>query len=499
MPQISEKQLEQLLAEYAASLGITDAQRENARAKYEAIGQWLNSGQFFRDYGPIIYPQGSFALGTVVRPGVGEEFDLDIIVQLTRGDILKSSKEIKEAVNQRLSEANKDNPCLNADKKSWPMCYTLSFPKKFSMDVVPARYEYADRINHLKLKHPDKARFLDTAIKVVNRAEQWLESNPKGYIKWFDEISKQSKHKGVVRLMNEMAPLPANHVRTPLQNMVQILKKHASEMFASDKLRQNKPASIAITTLAALSYKTEYSLYDSLLHFKENALAILGPNLELENPANPGEWFSQTWEGNEVKKKYLLKWLDSVDVFIKKMLTMSADTNLQILNEAFLKEKIQEVEDALHAQPANSAYKQCLQRLDLPVGASHADKPTAKKQLRYQVSIIPKIKVDELWQHFDKFTVFPLPKHKDLRFEAITNCPPPYKIRWQIVNTGEEAMRAGCLRGSILDCEVDKTENRITIRKECTMYTGIHWVQCYVYDTNGIIVAESPKCFVPIK
>lgn len=125
--------------------------------------------------------------------------------------------------------------------------------------------------------------------------------------------------------------------------------------------------------------------------------------------------------------------------------------------------------------------------------------PTEPRNIKYHVNITPKIKIDSLWRDFDNFTIFPLPKNKDLQFEAHTNCPPPYTVRWQIVNTGEEAKAAGCLRGSILDCAVDKNSNRITIRRECTKYTGIHWVQCYVFDNNGTIVAESPKCYVPIR
>lgn len=500
MSKISEKQLETLLEDYANNLGITDAQRDNAIAKYETIGSWLSSGEFFREYAPIIYPQGSFALGTVVRPAAGEEFDLDIIVQLTQGDILKSSKEIKAAVNARLSEDNRDNPCLHADKKSCSMCYTLSFPKQFSMDVVPARYEDTDTIKHRKLKHPEKARFLDTAIKVVNRAEQWLDSNPKGYIKWFDEISKESRHKGAVLIMNEMAPLPANKVRTPLQNMVQILKKHASEMFASDALRQYKPESIAITTLAALSYKREYSLYDALCNFKSNALNIMGNELKLENPANPGEWFSQMWENDEVKKKYLKKWLDAVDSFIRNMVNMDVETDIQFLNKAFTKERLTDLEsDIPLVLREHSEYQKCLRSISLPCNVSHAAAPKEAKNIKYHVDIIPKIKIDSIWRDFNKFSIFPLPKNKSLLFEAVTNCPSPYKVRWQIVNTGDEARAAGCLRGEILDCANDANSNRITIRRESTLYAGVHWIQCYVLDNSGMIVAESSKCYVPIR
>ncbi len=488
MAQITERRLETILKDYADSLGITEAQRENAERKYTAIGQWLDSGDFFKDYAPIIYPQGSFALGTVVRPGSGEEFDLDIIVQLTKGDILKSPKEIRQAVKDRIDENCGDNPCLGAEKTTWSMCYTLSFPKKFSMDVVPATYESEDTINRLKLRYPDKEKFLDGIIKVVNGNDDWLASNPKGYIKWFDEISKESRHLGVVKIQNELAKFPAHKVRTPLQAIVQILKKHAMVMFSDDEQKDNKPSSIAITTLAALSYKKEPTVYQALKNFKTNALRILGDGLLLQNPTNPGEYFSDAWEHDEVKKQSLRLWLDNVDDFIRQLLELDEAATIEKIDELLSQRKI----------IPNSAYRNYLKQIFLPVSAPHAELPSAPKKLRYNVWIKPKLKNDMLWKDFDKFPIFPLPKHKDLQFEAYTNCPPPYTIRWQVVNTGEEARRAGQLRGSILDCAVDKIENRIVIRRENTLYSGMHWVKCYVYDQYGVIVAESKNCYVPI-
>lgn len=493
MARITEEQLEKTLAEYADGLGITKEQRKNAEEKYIAIGEWLNSGDFFKDYAPIIYPQGSFALGTVVRPGEGEEFDLDIVVKLTRGDILHSSKEIKDAVNERMTENNANNPCLDATKKkNWIECYTLMFPKKFSMDIVPARSEDKAVIHQKKVLYPHAERFLDGAIQIADSKDQWQPSNPDGYVQWFMELSRSSVRKPVMMLNEQVRELPDNEAKTPLQQMVQILKKHASEMFSDDELHQYKPPSIAITTLAALSYKKEYSLYDALKNFKTNALKIMGDKLELENPANPREWFSSNWENDEKKKQYFIEWLCAVDLFIQNLLNLEDNTDKIRLNNMFKEAKI--------IKPGQiSEYQKYLSNTPLPVRAPHAEEPFANKNIKYQVSITPKIKVDELWRRFDNFNIFPLPKNKELRFEAQTDCPPPYKIRWQVVNTGDEAKDDNCLRGNILDCAVDKESNKITIRRECTRYTGIHWVQCYVYDNNGTIVAESSKCYVPIR
>lgn len=493
MAQINEQNLEKLLAEYASSLGITDEQRRLAERKYKEIGEWLQSGQFFKEYKPDVYPQGSFALGTVVRPVKGDCFDLDIVVELTRGEILHSSKEIKQAVNERLKEDKEGNPCLNADKQVWPMCYTLSFPKQFDMDIVPARYGDSDRITYLKNVYPDKSRFFDTAIKVVDRNDQWIESNPRGFIRWFDEISKRSKHKDVIHVMDELHALPAYQVNSPLQNMVQILKKHATEMFDSEEIRDYKPASIAITTLAALSFKKEYSLYGALKNFKDNALKILGDKLELENPANPGEYFSQNWENDPQKKKWLLKWLENVDSFIKHLIELDESTSTVGLDESFERAKTSQYESYLESQNLPSSYAH----------ANEAEETHLSKLLTYRTKIIPEVERKKFgiyhadkaknvaeWESFYK-TKIPLQHEAWLKFSLKTDCPVPYTVCWQVVNAPycEEP------RGEVIQEEVTNNSKPL-VRYELTKWFGNHYIKCFILKNNKIVGED--MVWVPI-
>jgi hypothetical protein len=85
-----------------------------------------------------------------------------------------------------------------------------------------------------------------------------------------------------------------------------------------------------------------------------------------------------------------------------------------------------------------------------------------------------------------------LPKHVDLLFEAMTNVPKPYKVYWQVVNTGMEALRAGQLRGDFYDSNKSGRQ-----RNESTKYTGMHWVECFVVK-DGVCVARSGEFVVNI-
>ncbi len=89
----------------------------------------------------------------------------------------------------------------------------------------------------------------------------------------------------------------------------------------------------------------------------------------------------------------------------------------------------------------------------------------------------------------------PLDKRCSLTFEASTDVTPPYKVYWQVVNTGEEARLANGLRGDFYDGLFEKGGRT---RKESTLYHGMHWVECFIVK-NGICVARSGEFVVNIK
>ena len=86
----------------------------------------------------------------------------------------------------------------------------------------------------------------------------------------------------------------------------------------------------------------------------------------------------------------------------------------------------------------------------------------------------------------------PLEKNCSLHFRAITGIKPPYKVKWQIVNTGYEAQNAGCLRGYFEDSDEGSNGKR-----ESTSYSGSHSVQCFIIK-RGICVAKSKEFIINI-
>lgn len=85
-----------------------------------------------------------------------------------------------------------------------------------------------------------------------------------------------------------------------------------------------------------------------------------------------------------------------------------------------------------------------------------------------------------------------LEKDCSLHFRVATGVKPPYKVMWQIVNTGIEAENANCLRGTF-----EESDDGPSGKRETTSYSGTHSVQCFIIK-RGICVAKSKEFIVNI-
>lgn len=64
-------------------LQLTPTKYKLAEKRYLAVAEWLNAdGSLLAAFRPLIYPQGSFLIGTTVQPFRRQEFDLNFVCQL---------------------------------------------------------------------------------------------------------------------------------------------------------------------------------------------------------------------------------------------------------------------------------------------------------------------------------------------------------------------------------------------------------------------------------
>lgn len=77
-------QRNELIKSIIESLELPDSAYEKAKSRYENVGEWLGRDESLcRGNAPHIFPQGSFRLGTVIRPlDESETYDLDLACNL---------------------------------------------------------------------------------------------------------------------------------------------------------------------------------------------------------------------------------------------------------------------------------------------------------------------------------------------------------------------------------------------------------------------------------
>ncbi len=294
-----KQQFSQILENISESLDIPESKYKEAISRYEAIGKWLDANDSkLHVYKPTIYAQGSFRLGTMVKPvNDSDEYDIDLVCHLEIDKDNITQAELKEMVGSRLKKNETYKKMLEEGRR----CWTLDYANEFHMDILPAI--------------PDYEKLNDCILITDKKLRLWQKSNPKGYARWFVERMQAVFEKRKTALAESMRAnvedVPDWKVRTPLQRSVQLLKRHRDVHFNN---KDHKPISIIITTLAAHAYQNEADLFDALFSIingmtnLENIKDQYG-RYYIPNPTNPDENFADKWNEDENLPKAFLSWL----------------------------------------------------------------------------------------------------------------------------------------------------------------------------------------------
>lgn len=321
-----------VLNRIAEELDIPPSKYEEAVRRYEALGRWLDrDNSTIRDMNPEISPQGSFLLGTVIKPlNDGEEYDVDLVCRLEARRSEITQKELKKKVGVEIDGYAAANSM--SEPYDGRRCWTLNYAEgaMFHMDILPAIPD-AERYRRLLTERgytevAGSEQLTAGAISITDKrhpsyarlADDWYQSNPKGYAEWFRSRMMRQLHEQKRNLARRglvtasVDDIPDHKVKTPLQRAIQLLKRHRDHMFKDDG--DDKPISIIISTLAAKSYNNEASIADAL----ESVLTSMHRHIEdrggarwVANPVNPSENFANKWVENRQKEENFFAWLEA--------------------------------------------------------------------------------------------------------------------------------------------------------------------------------------------
>lgn len=484
-------------------LDIPESYYEKANASYSSFNSWLDrDDSSLKEHEPEIFLQGSFKLGTVIRPiGENGSYDIDMVCKfnnLSKATI--SQKNLKTLLGKEVISYAKSKGMVN-DPKNGKRCWTLNYhdEAKFHMDILPCVDDSEEFISRLAInEYADTTKYKEKAVAITDKesafyeeiTDNWEISNPKGYYLWFLEQSKFIEERAMLAESYQMKAeeLKEYKVKTPLQKTIQILKRHRDIMFLANL--EEKPSSIIISTLAARAYKGGDNLRDVLKHIAENMdkyIEEVDGELLVTNPVNPLENFADKWADNPSLKDNFYNWLNEV----KKVLTPYEDT-IDIYGDSFRKKVAEYL--GISATRSND-----LVAVDKAISAINAISHRQKPKWDVYDLVKVDIKATKTKRGFSLPKSFYsgefLTKRVDLKFEAGAEGIKQYVVHWQITNTGNEARDNNCLRGDFYDGQIVEGKR---IRKETTSYVGTHVVECYLVK-DGLCHGKSEPFIVNIK
>jgi len=351
-----KNQFSDILEELGKKLDISESQYDAAVKSYQAVGDWLSKDDsILAPYKPQILPQGSFMLGTMIRPiNDQDDLDVDLVCQLTGKKPVWTQADLKKIVGDRLKAHEVYKYLLDEEGRR---CWTLEYRKKsqngdkYHMDILPSiineGYSIVLEKAFSALEYPDYDKL---AIRITDKKEdnynsstnieQWKKSNPFGYGRWFyDRASIQIRK--TIMLSESIKPLPKYQMeKLPLQRVVQILKRHRDMMFNGD---DDKPISIIITTLASKAYNKEINIIEALqniiekmpLYVEERYSLKHGRKIKwISNPVNEEENFADKWVEEPQKERNFYKWITQVKIDVENSISKRG---IQLIQESMEK------------------------------------------------------------------------------------------------------------------------------------------------------------------
>lgn len=332
----NRQQVTEILRDLADTLDVPPSKYEEAKDHYQAVGDWLGAEDSeLAPFEPQIYAQGSFALGTAVRPLGEDEYDVDAVCLLDLTTAQVTQKQLKEMVGRRLKHPASRYKDMIDPAEGGRRCWTIQYAdgSKFHLDVLPcvlddSRWFVGMDIPPAITEHAIRLTDKSTPEYALGWPQGFSDptrSNPKGYAAWFRDRMQvrllEAKKAYAMEKRAEVEEIEDYQVRTPLQRVIQVLKRHRDVRYNGD---DDKPISIIITTLAAQAYANEADIYDAIVNIvpgmrnhigKRNGVWWVG------NPVNPLENFADKWQEHPRKAKLFFEWLDVLEAEYQQIVT----------------------------------------------------------------------------------------------------------------------------------------------------------------------------------
>ena len=297
-------------------IDVSDNNYEKAEDRYKSVSSYVQESAL-KDFSPEIYLQGSFKLGTAIKPLTENgAYDIDIVCKFKKLNVMNITQ---YDLKQKMGSIVKDYAYSNSMKNEpvdGKRCWTLNYVdvSNFHIDILPTVSDNSGDDNLVYITDKRKSSY-----KIIST--DWETSNPKGYYQWFREQSNYYVHKKRIAesFNSSIEDVPYYKVKTHLQRIVQILKRHAEVMFENEM--EYKPTSIIITTLAAYAYPKAIIESEDFTTLIMKVIDNLMAGVEYDfnspcvyNPVNKEEKLSGKWNENKQYFEKFLSWINQLKI-----------------------------------------------------------------------------------------------------------------------------------------------------------------------------------------
>ncbi len=416
--------------------------KDQVASAHHAIRDYLAGHEYYTQHCAKTYLSGSYAKDTCIRPAKDDDNrDVDVVVETDYGTE-ESSADVIIEVRDVLEESPRYS---SAHLQTHSVGVSLS---KIDIDVVPLAAE--GDMHYIGC--------LDDG--------SWSETDPKGHINWTTEVN--SEHNGKYK------------------PVVKIMKWWRRENCPNGT---KWPKGITLEKIVADCFPDDVTLYEDIVtELMENVLDALSEEVEagtrptIVDPVLPTNDLARGYTLSDFKSflKGIETALDTLDedgsrnTAWRKVLGNRFPADTSSRNSAALTRAMPVVEALRVPYRQKSPWPFTKKKPGIQVIADVTFPDGHKGRISSNDKVIPKgCEID----------------YRIIRSKGIST----YTAKWLVVNTGEEALNAGCPRGTFEDSNIDMGG-----RHETTAYEGRHYVQCLLLKNNRC-VAHSREFFIIVE
>jgi hypothetical protein len=311
-----------LVEDIGRALEPSPTQLATLERSYRSTSEFLVECPELKGFLEEIHPQGSRQMGTMTRPLRSKEgFDIDLVARMNRSawNVYSGDGGATKLMNQLHSALRRYADEHSLKLLRWSRCATLEYADGMCADIAPiidaphstAPYgEYHGMIPDRDLRsfHP---------------------TNPKGFSLAFSQIAAITPFFHGIALDSvveatrkaDITPLPDTEVFAPLLcRLIQMMKLHRDALFADEAVKDLRPSSILLTSLAASSYKLRaqvphFDQLDLLLDIIRTMPTLITKEFTsygqvqwiVDNPTAPGDNLASSTDSYE-KQQAFTQW-----------------------------------------------------------------------------------------------------------------------------------------------------------------------------------------------